>query len=72
MGHYYDENPDVQSDERVIQYHYHSHQLNLTTDAGVFSKAQVDFIRYVSTNILNEHPPDQVRRLLMLDVGMVR
>ena len=43
MGHYYDENPDVQSDERVIQYHYHSHQLNLTTDAGVFSKAQVDF-----------------------------
>ena len=43
MGHYYDENPNVQSDERVIKYHYHSHQLNLTTDAGVFSKAQVDF-----------------------------
>ena len=68
MGHYYDENPDVQSDERVIQYHYHSHQLNLTTDAGVFSKAQVDFgSDTLVQTFLNEHPPGPSKTIA--DVG---
>ena len=70
MGHYYDENPDVQSDERVIQYHYHSHQLNLTTDAGVFSKAQVDFgSDTLVQTFLNEHPPGPSKTIA--DVGWV-
>ena len=43
MSHYYDENPEVQSDEKTIQYFYHKSQLKLTTDAGVFSKGKVDF-----------------------------
>ena len=37
MSHYYDENPEVQSDEK-IQYFYHKSQLKLTTDAGVFKR----------------------------------
>ena len=68
MGHYYDENPEVQSDEKIIHYHYQQHQLKLTTDAGVFSKGKVDFgSDTLVRNFLNEHPPGPSKNVA--DVG---
>ncbi|GGG97818.1 class I SAM-dependent methyltransferase [Staphylococcus pragensis] len=68
MGHYYDENPEVQSDEKVISYHYHQHELTLTTDAGVFSKGKVDFgSDTLVQTFLNEHPPGPSKKVI--DVG---
>ncbi|UDI79068.1 class I SAM-dependent methyltransferase [Staphylococcus taiwanensis] len=68
MGHYYDENPEVQSDEKIIHYHYQQHQLKLTTDAGVFSKGKVDFgSDTLVQNFLNEHPPGPSKNVA--DVG---
>ena len=68
MSHYYDENPEVQSDEKTIQYFYHKSQLKLTTDAGVFSKGKVDFgSDLLVQTFLNEHPPGPSKRII--DVG---
>ena len=68
MGHYYDENPEVQSDEKIIHYHYQQHQLKLTTDAGVFSKGKVDFgSDTLVQTFLNEHPPGPSKNVA--DVG---
>ena len=68
MSHYYDENPEVQSDEKTIQYFYHKSQLKLTTDAGVFSKGKVDFgSDLLLRTFLNEHPPGPSKRII--DVG---
>ncbi|EHJ06886.1 class I SAM-dependent methyltransferase [Staphylococcus simiae] len=43
MSHYYDENPDVESDEQHIKYTFDNEQLDLITDNGVFSKDKVDY-----------------------------
>ena len=43
MSHYYDEQPDVKSNPKRISYQIKNAQLELTTDAGVFSKDNVDF-----------------------------
>lgn len=43
MSHYYDEQPDVKSNPKRISYQIKNVQLELTTDAGVFSKDNVDF-----------------------------
>ncbi|MBI5971610.1 class I SAM-dependent methyltransferase [Staphylococcus caledonicus] len=68
MGHYYDENPEVQSDEKIIQYRYHQNELKLTTDAGVFSKGKVDFgSDTLVQTFLNEHPPGPSKNIV--DVG---
>jgi len=42
-SHYYDENPEVKHNLRTIEYIIDSKKLELTTDAGVFSKSSVDF-----------------------------
>ncbi|MGW9856754.1 16S rRNA (guanine1207-N2)-methyltransferase [Staphylococcus hominis] len=68
MSHYYDENPEVQSDEKTIQYYYHTSQLKLTTDAGVFSKGKVDFgSDLLVQSFLKEHPPGPSK--CIVDVG---
>ena len=68
MGHYYDENPEVQSDEKIIQYRYHQNELKLTTDTGVFSKGKVDFgSDTLVQTFLNEHPPGPSKNIV--DVG---
>ena len=41
--HYYSENPGVQSEPRPIRFHVRGVELELTSDAGVFSKAGLDF-----------------------------
>lgn len=40
---YFTENPTVAHDERQIRYNLEGINLNLTTDAGVFSKSRVDY-----------------------------
>ena len=43
MAHYYDENPQVESDRRVIQSRMHGMDFFFTTDSDVFSKKFLDF-----------------------------
>ena len=43
MAHYYDENPQVESDRRVIQSRMHGMDFFFTTDSEVFSKKFLDF-----------------------------
>ena len=40
---YFTENPTVDHDEHQVNYHLNGINLNLTTDAGVFSKNRVDY-----------------------------
>ncbi len=40
---YFTENPTVEHDEHHVNYHLNGINLNLTTDAGVFSKNRVDY-----------------------------
>lgn len=40
---YFTENPTVDHDEHHVNYHLNGINLNLTTDAGVFSKKRVDY-----------------------------
>ena len=40
MSHYYDENPEVESDESLFTYSYNNHDIELITDAGVFQKGK--------------------------------
>lgn len=40
---YFTENPTVAHDEHQVNYHLDNINLNLTTDAGVFSKLRVDY-----------------------------
>ena len=58
MSHYYDEQPDVKSNPKRISYQIKNAQLELTTDAGVFSKDNVDFgSDLLIKTFLKEHPP---------------
>ncbi|ARJ51091.1 class I SAM-dependent methyltransferase [Staphylococcus lutrae] len=68
MSHYYDVQPDARTNEKEITYQYQRHQLHLTTDAGVFSRDQVDFgSDLLIQTFLNAHPPGQKKTIL--DVG---
>lgn len=68
MGHYYDENPEVKSNVQVFTYAYHSHQLKLTTDSGVFSKGKIDFgSDLLVRTFLEGHPPGASKSIV--DVG---
>ena len=68
MSHYYDENPEVESDETLFTYSYNSHDIELITDAGVFSKGKIDYgSDLLVRTFLNAHPPGPTKSIL--DVG---
>ena len=68
MSHYYDANPEVESDETVFTYSYDNHNLKLTTDAGVFSKGKIDFgSDLLVTTFLKANPPGPTKNII--DVG---
>lgn len=68
MSHYYDENPEVESDESLFTYSYNNHDIELITDAGVFSKGKIDFgSDLLVRTFLNAHPPGPTKHIL--DVG---
>lgn len=68
MSHYYDENPEVESDETVFTYSYDNHNLKLTTDTGVFSKGKIDFgSDLLVTTFLKANPPGPTKNII--DVG---
>lgn len=68
MSHYYDANPEVESDETVFTYSYDNHNLKLTTDTGVFSKGKIDFgSDLLVTTFLKAHPPGPTKNII--DVG---
>ena len=41
MSHYYDENPDVKSDEKHITYECYQQSIDLITDNGVFLEIEL-------------------------------
>lgn len=68
MSHYYDANPEVESDETVFTYSYDNHNLKLTTDTGVFSKGKIDFgSDLLVTTFLKANPPGPTKNII--DVG---
>lgn len=68
MSHYYDENPEVKSNQKKIKYHFDQTLLEFTTDAGVFSKDKVDFgSDLLIQTFLKEHPPGPTKNIA--DVG---
>lgn len=68
MSHYYDENPEVESDELPFTYSYKSYDLKLVTDSGVFSKGKIDFGSDLLINtFLKENPPGPTKKII--DVG---
>lgn len=66
MGHYYSKNPEVESNESIIEYHLTPMSLKLSTDNGVFSKGDVDFGSKVLVKAFLE---DQQEVKSLLDVG---
>ncbi|SCS19302.1 class I SAM-dependent methyltransferase [Staphylococcus caeli] len=68
MSHYYDENPEVESDESLFTYSYDNHDLELMTDAGVFSKGKIDFgSDLLIKTFLKTYPPGPTKNII--DVG---
>lgn len=68
MSHYYDENPEVESEEFLFTYSYDSHDLELVTDAGVFSKGKIDFgSDLLVKTFLKTYPPGPTKNII--DVG---
>ena len=68
MSHYYDEQPNVKSNQKKISYYFNQTQLEFTTDAGVFSKDRVDFgSDLLIQTFLKEHPPGPSKSIA--DVG---
>lgn len=68
MNHYYDENPEVESDELLFTYSYDNHDLELITDSGVFSKGKIDFgSDLLVTTFLKAYPPGPAKKII--DVG---
>ena len=71
MGHYYDENPEVKSNQKKISYHFDKTRLEFTTDAGVFSKDKVDFgSDLLIQTFLKEHPPGPSKHIADVGVDM--
>lgn len=68
MSHYYDENPEVESKEELFTYSYDNHDLELVTDAGVFSKGKIDFgSDLLVKTFLKTYPPGPTKNII--DVG---
>ncbi|WP_436854871.1 class I SAM-dependent methyltransferase [Staphylococcus caeli] len=68
MSHYYDENPDVESNETLFTYSYDNQNIELVTDAGVFSKGKIDFgSDLLVRTFLKAYPPGPTKRII--DVG---
>lgn len=68
MSHYYDENPEVESKELLFTYSYDNHDLELVTDAGVFSKGKIDFgSDLLVKTFLKTYPPGPTKNII--DVG---
>ena len=68
MSHYYDENPEVKSNQKKISYHFDKVHLEFTTDTGVFSKDRVDYgSDLLIKTFLKEHPPGPSKYIA--DVG---
>lgn len=68
MSHYYDENPEVESEELLFTYSYDNHDLELVTDAGVFSKGKIDFgSDLLVKTFLKTYPPGPTKNII--DVG---
>ncbi|WP_436862332.1 class I SAM-dependent methyltransferase [Staphylococcus caeli] len=68
MSHYYDENPEVESDETLFTYSYDNQNIELVTDAGVFSKGKIDFgSDLLVRTFLKAYPPGPTKRII--DVG---
>ncbi|MGW7924700.1 class I SAM-dependent methyltransferase [Staphylococcus xylosus] len=68
MSHYYDENPEVENEELLFTYSYDNHDLELVTDAGVFSKGKIDFgSDLLVKTFLKTYPPGPTKNII--DVG---
>lgn len=68
MSHYYDENPEVASDETTFTYSYDKHNITLTTDKGVFSKDKLDYgSDLLIRTFLKSNPPGPKKKIV--DVG---
>ncbi|AID00563.1 hypothetical protein BE24_00130 [Staphylococcus xylosus] len=68
MSHYYDENPEIESKEALFTYSYDNHDLELVTDAGVFSKGKIDFgSDLLVKTFLKTYPPGPTKNII--DVG---
>ncbi|MBF7023367.1 class I SAM-dependent methyltransferase [Staphylococcus kloosii] len=68
MSHYYDENPEIESDEITFTYSYDQHNLKLITDSGVFSKGKIDFgSDLLIRTFLKSNPPGPKKKIV--DVG---
>lgn len=68
-NYYYTENPDVQHDEKTWNFTLLEHDLNFTTDNGVFSKSRVDFGSCVMLDTLAENEAELLAQAKILDVG---
>lgn len=65
MEHYYSQNPSVSHDENKIRYKVREIELELITDAGVFSKKRVDF----GSDLLINSIPQTSGKILDLGCG---
>ncbi len=63
MAHYY-ENPEVESNPRIITFHYRDMPLTFLSDSGVFSKDRVDYGTRVLLNVM-----PVLEDVAVLDVG---
>lgn len=64
--HYYTQNPASEHKYAPCDYSYRGHELHFTTDAGVFSRGEVDF----GTDVLLKALPDELAgRILDLGCG---
>lgn len=65
MSHYYQNDPNLKSKIKEINYDYRGEKLKLLTDSGVFSKERIDF----GTNLLLNNIKPELDSLSVLDVG---
>ena len=65
MGHYYTNDSNLESKERIIEYTFLGKRVKLISDNGVFSKNRVDF----GTNVLLNSLEDLSNINSVLDVG---
>lgn len=53
MNHYYQNNTNLKSEKRIVEYTFHGVKVRLNADNGVFSKDRVDFGTNVLLNALD-------------------